>query len=121
MAATFALTATLVGISVPSFAAPDAKAQREIDALLAFVGQSHCRFIRNGTSYDAVKAQGHLQDKLDYLLRKDQVNTAEDFIERAGTQSSLSGQPYQVDCDGHRQTSATWLQDELQRIRQGSP
>lgn len=109
------------GTVLPARAAPDARAQQEIAALLNFVGQSHCSFIRNGKSYGGEQAQGHLADKFHYLLRRDQVNTAEEFIDRAATQSSLSGQPYQVICDGRQQTSATWLREELQRIRQHQP
>ena len=115
------LLAIQAGIAMPAAAEPDARAQHEIAALLAFVGQSHCSFIRNGKSYAAAQAQSHLEDKLHALLRMDKVNTAEDFIDRAGTQSSLSGEPYLVDCDGRQQTSATWLKDELQRLRQGEP
>ncbi len=97
----------------------DANAQREVSALLAFVGNSHCTFIRNGSPYSSTQAQAHLQDKLDYLLRKDRVNSAEQFIERAASESSFSGKPYKVICDGKEQLSADWLKDELQRIRQG--
>ena len=118
LAASFALLVLHAGTAN---AVPDAKAQQEIAALLAFVGQSHCSFIRNGKSYGAEQAQSHLADKFHYLLRMDKVNTAEEFIERAGTQSSLSGEPYFVVCDGRQQTSATWLRDELQRLRQDGP
>ncbi|AIF46086.1 DUF5329 domain-containing protein [Dyella japonica] len=118
---TCALLAMQAGIALPAMAEPDARAQHEIAALLAFVGQSHCSFIRNGKSYGASQAQGHLEDKLHVLLRMDKVDTAEDFIDRAGTQSSLSGEPYLVVCDGRQQTSAAWLKDELQRLRQGGP
>ena len=48
-------------------------------------------FIRNGSEYPAAEARAHLQKKLDYLERKDLVASSEDFIERAATQSSLSG------------------------------
>ena len=105
--------------SMSAQAALDANAQREVSALLAFVGNSHCTFIRNGSSYSSTQAQAHLQDKLDYLLRKDRVNSAEEFIERAASESSLSGKPYKVNCDGREQLSADWLKDELQRLRQG--
>lgn len=118
LAAVFALLALHAGVAN---AAPDARAQQEIAALLAFVGQSHCSFIRNGKSYGADQAQSHLADKFHYLLRMDKVSTAEDFIDRAGTQSSLSGEPYLVVCDGKQQTSAAWLRDELQRLRQSEP
>ncbi|MFK2916749.1 DUF5329 domain-containing protein [Dyella koreensis] len=99
-------------------AALDAKGQQEVRALLAFVGASHCTFIRNGSSYSATEAQAHMQQKLDYLLRKDRVNSAEEFIERAGSESSMSGKPYKVSCDGKEQLSGDWLREELERLRE---
>jgi len=102
-------------------AALDATGQKEVQALLTFVGTSHCTFIRNGSSYSARDAQSHLQDKLDYLLRKGMVNSAEQFIDRAGSQSSMSGKPYKVNCDGKERASADWLTEELRQLRQGQP
>lgn len=61
--------------------------------MLSFVEDSGCTFIRNGSEYPAAEARAHLQKKLDYLERKDLVASSEDFIERAATQSSLSGKP----------------------------
>jgi hypothetical protein len=44
--------------------------------------------------------------------------TAEDFIARAGTESSISHKPYQVRCSGKEaEASASWLQAELKRYR----
>lgn len=100
---------------------PSATSGREIQALLDFLAHSHCTFIRNGKSYDATRAESHLEDKLHYLQRRDQVHTAEEFITRAGSQSSLSGEPYQVNCDGKLQASEAWLRTELQRIRAKPP
>ena len=77
--------------------------------MLSFVEDSGCTFIRNGSEYPAAEARAHLQKKLDYLERKDLVASSEDFIERAATQSSLSGKPYH---------SADWLNQELRRLRQ---
>src|SRR5450631_1524586 len=52
------------------------------------------------------------------LAPRDQIITAEDFIENAATRSSLSGQPYEVRCDGgEAMTSNRWLHDELTRYR----
>ncbi|MGH6952508.1 MAG: DUF5329 family protein [Vitreimonas sp.] len=45
----------------------------------------------------------------------------EDFIARAATESSFSGQTYSVNCAGQTQPSASWLKQELQRIRQSQP
>ncbi len=99
----------------------DPDGQREVAALLAFVGQSHCTFIRNGKAYNSVDARNHLESKLNYLLRQDKVNSAEEFIDRAGTESSLSGKPYVVSCDGKEQPSADWLKEELRLLRKMQP
>ncbi|MGV8375610.1 DUF5329 family protein [Pseudomonas aeruginosa] len=52
------------------------------------------------------------------MERKDLVASSEDFIERAATQSSLSGKPYQVRCATQTRNSADWLNQELRRLRQ---
>ena len=59
----------------------DASAQAEITQLLDFVGHSPCGFLRNGKQYPASEARAHLQSKVDYLLNKNMVKNAEDFIE----------------------------------------
>lgn len=100
-------------------AAPSPKATAEIDALLNFVEHSDCQFIRNGSEYSGSKARAHLQQKLDYLENKGLVDSAEDFIDRAASKSSMSGQPYQVSCPGSKQEASTWLTTELKRLRQG--
>src|SRR5215469_1088500 len=94
----------------------DATGQQEVAALLAYVGGSHCAFIRNGKAYGAADARSHLQYKLKYLLQEHKVSSAEDFIALAATESSMSGKPYLVNCDGVEQPSADWLQDELRRL-----
>lgn len=83
--------------------------------LLSFAeDESGCTFIRT-SEYLAAEARAHLQKKLDYLERKDLVASSEDFIERAATQSSLSGKPHQVRCAGQTRNSADWLNQELRR------
>ncbi|TBR40781.1 hypothetical protein EYV96_10120 [Dyella terrae] len=86
--------------------------------MLDFVASSHCTFIRNGSEYTAADARKHMQRKLDYLSRRDMIDTTEDFIERAASESSFSGKPYKVRCDGREQLSGDWLRDELQVLRQ---
>jgi hypothetical protein len=94
--------------------------QREVAQLLDFVGKSDCQFKRNGSWYDAPKARDHLQEKYDYLNKRGQVPNAEAFIERAASQSSLSGKAYQVRCGtGPVMPSASWLTGELKRLRAG--
>jgi hypothetical protein len=99
-------------------AAPPAIAQTEVNYLLGSVGRSGCEFYRNGSWYEAKKAQAHLRYKYELLAAREQIKTAEDFIEKAATKSSLSGQPYQVRCsDGEAVTTNQWLHDVLARYR----
>jgi len=60
-----------------------------------------------------------LQMKLDYLVEKGLITDSEEFIRAAGTESSMSGQPYKVRCPNQEeQPSAVWLGSELRKIRQ---
>lgn len=114
VAAAFVLTLA----SASAVAAPGAAAQREIDGLMQALAESNCRFQRNGRWYDAGDARHHLQRKYDYLLRRDLADTAELFIERAASRSSISGKPYRVSCPGHaEQDAAPWFQQQLARLR----
>lgn len=99
-------------------AAPDAVARREIDGLMQALEHSGCRFQRNGSWYDASAARNHLQYKYDYLLKRDMVNTAEQFIDRAASSSSMSGKPYRVSCPNlAEQDAAPWFRQQLARLR----
>ena len=46
------------------------------------------------------------------------IATAEDFIARAATESSLSGEAYRVRCSETVFTSAEWLTAQLRSLRQ---
>ncbi|MCP1444925.1 hypothetical protein J3D54_004057 [Pseudomonas sp. GGS8] len=94
------------------------QATQEINSLLDFVEHSDCRFVRNGSEYPGTQARAHLQKKLEYLEEQDRVNSAEDFIELAATQSSMSGRAYEVRCATGVQPASLWLKTELQRQRQ---
>lgn len=112
VALAFALSAAL------AHAAPPPAAQREIDGLIAALGASGCQFQRNGRWYPAADAQAHLRRKYEWLRKRDLVDSAEQFIARAGTGSSLSGRPYRVRCAGRAaQASAAWLQAQLAALR----
>jgi hypothetical protein len=107
-----------LGVSVPLPAAPPPIAQAEINYLLEFVEHSGCEFYRNGTWYDAKTARAHLQSKYEVLSANDRISSAEDFIDKAATSSSLSGRPYQIRCGGGEPiTSAQWLRDALNHYR----
>lgn len=89
--------------------------QDEIQHLLLFVESSGCEFERNGTVYDSKEARSHIERKYDYI--KSRVDETEDFIKYAATKSSMSGNKYQVTCNGKQQTSAEWLHNEMSRYR----
>ena len=81
------------------------------------LAKSGCQFQRNGDWHDAAAARAHLQRKYDYLLKKNMVDTSEQFIQRAASQSSLSGRAYRVKCAGKEQDAAAWFGEQLQRLR----
>ncbi len=99
-------------------AAPTAKAQREIDGLIVALGDSGCEFERNGSWHSANKARAHLQKKYDYLRKRGMADTAELFIERGASTSSVSGKPYRVRCRGKAvETAGSWFQQRLTLLR----
>ena len=98
-------------------AAPSAQARVEIAKLIAVLGESRCQFQRNGSWHGPAEARAHLQRKYDYLLKKDKVDNAEQFIARAASRSSLSGRAYRVKCGKVEQASSAWFLSQLQRLR----
>jgi hypothetical protein len=97
-----------------AFAAPPPQVQLDVDFLLASIGSSGCAFYRNGNWSDAPAAEAHLRSKYRSLSAMDGIETTEQFIERAATRSSVSGQPYAVSCgSGPVVSSRQWLLDRL--------
>lgn len=111
----------IVALAIPAVvasAAPTVKAQREIDGLIAALGDSGCEFERNGSWHDAKTARAHLQKKYDYLRKRGMADTAESFIERGASKSSMSGKPYRVRCPGKAvDTAAHWFEQRLKTLR----
>lgn len=92
--------------------------QSEIDHLLQHIEKSGCAFNRNGTIHDGQQAVEHIRKK--YMHTKGRIKSTEDFIRYAATQSSISGRPYQVTCNGVEVPTAEWLTEELSRFRDKS-
>ena len=88
----------------------------EIQHLMDYITGSQCRFIRNGKTYDAEAAQAHIQRKYDHVRHR--VRTTEDFIDLAASRSSVSGEPYRVQCGARTLLCAQWLRAELEQLRQ---
>ncbi|KRA20965.1 DUF5329 domain-containing protein [Lysobacter sp. Root604] len=113
-----ALLLPLLAVASTAHAAPPPQAEREIEQLIATLARSGCQFQRNGSWYDAAQAQAHLRKKYAYLRKRDMVASAEQFIERAASESSMSGRAYQIRCGAAAATpSATWLRARLNEIR----
>lgn len=115
---TLLIFALLVLTNPSAWAAPSPQAKQEIQQLMDVLSQSRCEFQRNGTWHDRAAARAHLQRKYDYLLKKNLVDTAEQFIERAASASSLSGRAYQVRCPGQpAQDAGAWFRARLAALR----
>jgi Family of unknown function (DUF5329) len=109
----------LVAVALLAFASlanavdrPPAEDAR-IEYLLAVVASLHdAEFIRNGKAYDVAAAVRHLREKLE--LAGSRVKTAEDFIRYCGSQSSVSGKPYEIRFpDGRAVLAADFLRQKL--------
>lgn len=94
-------------------------AQREIEALLRLVGESGCTILRSGTIHTAAEAQRHLSMKYEYLAGRKLLTSAEDFIEKAGSRSSMTGDAYTIRCGTLPPVqTGDWLRARLRLLRQ---
>lgn len=106
----FLFITTLVWADVPPGQA------KEVEHLLDFVQNGQCIINRNGTDYPAEKGVAHIQKKYDYF--RDDIQSAEDFIEYSATRSTISGKYYTVTCPGKESIrTQDWLLEELKRFR----
>lgn len=92
--------------------------EQEIEHLLQFIEHSGCTFIRNNDSYAGAQARAHIQKKYNYIKKRKNQVSAEEFIKYAASQSSLSKKVYMVNCGTKTMTSESWLVGELEQYRQ---
>ena len=105
--------------AVQASAAEESVTKREIAFMIEQTRLSGCRFYRNGAWYDASRAADHLSTKYEYLAAHGQIETAEEFIEKAASRSSLSGRVYQIQCAGKESVpSEQWFRELLSRYRE---
>ena len=108
----------IVLLLVTSFVLADStpsSVRAEIDTLLSRLEQSGCEFYRNGDWYSATEAKAHLLRK---LKAAGAAASAEQFIDRLASKSTMSGKPYLVRCGGSEPVeSKTWLTDQLEQMR----
>lgn len=118
MAGAIVLWAGLVAGAGLQAAELSTTALKEINQLLERIETSNCAFMRNGSWYTPAEARKHLQRKLDYMVERKMLGSAEQFISDTASASSWSGKPYMVRCGNAEPTpSAAWLNAELRRIR----
>ncbi len=114
MRATLFLFGTLVlpsALAAPTLASVNA----EITALMTRLDTGRCEFNRNGSWYSSSEAKAHLLLKLGGA---GDFQSAEQFIERVGSRSSMSGRLYLVRCGVSTPiASGEWLTAQLKEIR----
>jgi Family of unknown function (DUF5329) len=99
-------------------AEPPAIVKQEINYLIRYIGNSGCEFKRNSTWNNSKTAEAHVRGKYNLLVKLGWIDTTKDFIDKVATQSSLSGQPYEIRCGGDLpMPSSPWLSNELARYR----
>jgi hypothetical protein len=104
----------LIGFATPGWAISP-QTEREIVPLLAYIAAANCEFERNGDTRTPAEAHSHIEMK--YRHTRNDISSTEDFIKYAATESSWTGLPYKVRCDGVVQNTSVRLLAELQRIR----
>jgi hypothetical protein len=108
--ALFSAPAALQAADLP---APE---KAKIEALINQIGNlKDASFIRNGSSYDAATAAKFLRGK--WNKESDSIANVSDFIDKAATKSSTSGQPYLIRYkDGREVECANWLREQLKKL-----
>lgn len=98
--------------------------EQEINYLKQYIKNSDCQFNRNGDIHSSPDALVHIEKKYQYY--KDDITSAEQFIEKSASKSTMSGKSYSVICpasnkqQGHGQqtlSSKTWLLRALSDYR----
>ena len=105
-----------LALLLPVHAVAATAADTEIEYLLEFIASSGCTFVRNGDDHDSMDAADQSARCSNRRYRP--PARAEQFIDRLATQSSWSGDPYTVTCEGKTQPSGQWLHRALAQYRQ---
>jgi hypothetical protein len=107
----------LYGMPFVVQADPPVKENTAIEYLIEFVRDSSVIFIRNGDPHDAKEAADHLSQKYSYA--KSNLSSADEFIEKVASQSSMSGKLYVARFkDGSERSVKGWLSEELIKYKE---
>jgi len=87
----------------------------EIEYLLSYIAASDCIFIRNGTEHPPKEAREHLEMKYNHVKKR--IKTADVFIDKIASKSSITRRKYQVRCKGDQFSTEQWLEQALASYR----
>jgi len=109
----------LLLLTAPSFVLAESlpvTEQQKIETLITQVGSlKDAAFVRNGSTYSAWTAVLFLRGK--WNANTSAIKTAHDFIDKIGTMSGTSGEPYLIRFgDGKEIHSRDYLLAELKKI-----
>lgn len=90
--------------------------KKKIEYLLDRVSRTPYNFVRNGQEYGGQMAVAHL--RLKWFRAIKEVKTAAVFVDKIGSRSSLSGQPYYVKVNGDYYPLHDFLLNELKKLEQ---
>lgn len=92
-------------LTLPAYAKLNSHEEARIDAMLnALAQQKDLTFIRNGDAHNCDEAVSHLRLKLSNT--RNRIDTAEQFIDKVASSSSISGKPYIVRIPGKTDENA---------------
>ncbi|WP_058912830.1 YfeK family protein [Entomohabitans teleogrylli] len=101
------LLSTLLVMS-PVWAALNAHEEARINAMLAELAkQQDIVFVRNGSEHNSAEAVSHLQLKLKNTRKR--INSAEQFVDKVASSSSISGKPYLVKRGDQQENAQVFL------------
>ncbi|WP_414164450.1 YfeK family protein [Superficieibacter sp. BNK-5] len=91
--------------ALPAFAKLNAHEEARINAMLnALVQKQDLTFVRNGDAHNCEEAVSHLRVKLGNT--RNRIDTAEQFIDKVASSSSITGKPYIVKIPGKKDENA---------------
>ncbi|WP_312952203.1 YfeK family protein [Superficieibacter sp.] len=100
----FCLVAALL-MTFPAFAKLNAHEEARINAMLdALAQKKDLVFVRNGDAHNCDEAVSHLRLKLGNT--RNRIDTAEQFIDKVASSSSITGKPYIVKIPGKSDENA---------------
>lgn len=92
-------------LTLPAFAKLNAYQEARINAMLDALGQKKdLIFVRNGDAHTCEEAVSHLRLKLGNT--RNRIDTAEQFIDKVASSSSITGKPYIVRISGKSDENA---------------